>query len=91
MENFENIELPNQLVSILDDPLLQNYLLLMADKFPQSRVDQWLGLFFDAQLESIIENGKQSKALIELLTKAQRYARRAKVRHSMAKSAHHAN
>ncbi|MCJ1237492.1 hypothetical protein MMC14_005478 [Varicellaria rhodocarpa] len=78
VENLENIELPNQLVSILDDPLLQDYLLLMANKFPQSRVDHWLGLFFDAQLESIIENGKQSKALIEMLQKAQRYARRTK-------------
>ena len=81
MEKLDKIALPSQMVCVLDDPLLQNYSLLKGYDFPQSRVDQWLALFFDAQLQSILENGNQSKVLIGMLEKARDYGRRTKVRH----------
>lgn len=41
-KNFENIELPNQLVAVLADPLLQKLLLLRPSQEAFARVENWL-------------------------------------------------
>ncbi|MCJ1446777.1 MAG: hypothetical protein MMC23_007284 [Stictis urceolatum] len=58
-DKFEKIELPSQMISALDDPLLQKYVYLRNDASHASRIDDWLALFFDAQLEAM-KNGEHS-------------------------------
>ena len=68
------------MVSALDDPLLQKYIMLTDDPACQRRMDQWLDLFLDAQLQAE-RGGEQAGAeLREVLEKVLSYARRTKVR-----------
>ena len=42
MKNLENIQLPNQLVAVLADPLLQKLLLLMPEEDAFRRIQNWV-------------------------------------------------
>ncbi|PQE30791.1 Mis6 domain-containing protein [Rutstroemia sp. NJR-2017a WRK4] len=51
VSKLEKIELPNQLVAAIDDPLLQKFLQLKPFQDTQRRIDHWLLAFFEDQLE----------------------------------------
>lgn len=67
------------MIAALDDPLLQKYIGLRPSLAVTKRVDQWLDLFFDEQLEAIDDGGETSMLLSELLGKILNYARVTKV------------
>ncbi|KAM3071936.1 hypothetical protein ACMFMG_008402 [Clarireedia jacksonii] len=51
VSKLEKIELPNQLVAAIGDPLLQKFLQLKSSHNTQRRIDHWLLAFFEDQLE----------------------------------------
>lgn len=67
------------MVSVLDDPLLQHFVLLRGSDISEARIDQWLAVFFDTQLQSVEESGQANETLVEVLEKTLRYTRRIKV------------
>ncbi|CAG8981588.1 hypothetical protein HYALB_00009467 [Hymenoscyphus albidus] len=52
IQRFEKIEAPNQLVSVVGDPLLQKFLLLQPSDVYEKRLDSWLLTFFEDQLQA---------------------------------------
>lgn len=80
VNRLEKIALPNQLVSAIDDPLLRKYLALRGSELPAQRIDDWLSLFFDAQLQFQEHSEGIGRPLIEVLEKALAHARYTKVR-----------
>lgn len=77
VEKLELIELPNQLVAVIGDPLLQKLLQLKSDDVTLRRVDNWLMAFFEDQLA----DGSHSESqLLEMLASIRDYARFTKVR-----------
>jgi centromere protein I len=76
IQKLEKIELPNQLVAVLGDPLLQKLLLLKSSETIARRVDNWLLAFFEDQLQSI-ENGQRH--ILETLEAIRDYVRYIKV------------
>lgn len=73
---LEKIELPNQLVAIMGDPLLQKLLQLKSTDITRRRVDNWLMAFFEDQLE----NEENSEApLLDMLASIREYIRFTKV------------
>jgi centromere protein I len=76
IQKLEKIELPNQLVAVLGDPLLQKLLLLKSSETISRRVDNWLLAFFEDQLQSI-ENGQRQ--ILETLEAIRDYVRYTKV------------
>lgn len=62
-QNIEKIELPNQLVAVLADPLLQKVLLLRPSEESNRRVFQWL----DALLDDIFSGDADHDSLWEVL------------------------
>lgn len=79
IEKFDRINLPNQMIAALDDPLLQKYIGLRPSSAVTKRMDQWLELFFDEQLEAINDSDASGKVLSELLVKIVDYTRFTKV------------
>ena len=73
---LEMIELPNQLVAVLGDPLLQNLLLLKSSETISRRVEYWLLAFFEDQLQSA---GSGQIQILEMLEAIGDYARYTKV------------
>lgn len=80
VDKLEKIALPNQLISAIDDPLLRKYVVLRGSDLPAQRIDDWLSLFFDAQLQFQEHGEGLSKPLVEVLEKALNHARYTKVR-----------
>ncbi|KAJ9267085.1 hypothetical protein DTO212C5_6150 [Paecilomyces variotii] len=54
IERFDKIELPNQIVSSLADPLAQKYLLLTKSEDASRRLEDWLESFLNDELEKIL-------------------------------------
>lgn len=79
IEKLEKIALPNQLISAIDDPLLQKYVVLRGSDLPAQRIDDWLSMFFDAQLRFQEHSEGLGRPLIEVLEKALNHARYTKV------------
>jgi len=52
VRKLEKIEPPNQLVAVIQDPLLQKFLQLRSSDVYVKRVDSWLLAFFEDQLEA---------------------------------------
>jgi centromere protein I len=76
VEKLEKIELPNQLVAVMGDPLLQRLLQLRSDDTTLRRVDNWLMAFFEDQ----VADGVRSEAtLLDMLASIRDYARFTKV------------
>lgn len=76
VQNLEKIELPNQLVSVIGDPLLQNLLVLRSDDIVTRRIDSWLTAFFEDQLQ----NGEYAgNTLLDMLAAINDYASFTKV------------
>jgi centromere protein I len=82
IQKLEKIDLPNQLVSVIGDPLLQNLLQLKSNENIKRRIDNWLTAFFEDQLES---GGYAGSTLLDMLVAIKDYANFTKVslqRHS---------
>lgn len=76
VQKFERIQLPNQLVAVIGDPLLQHLLQLKSNDVVLRRIDNWLTAFFEDQLEG----GPQSElAILDMLTAIREYASFTKV------------
>lgn len=76
IQRLEKIEPPNQLVAVIQDPLLQKFLQLKASEVYAKRVDSWLMAFFEDQLEA----GSSFVEIIEMLKSIQGYTHYTKVR-----------
>ena len=76
IQKLEKIELPNQLISVLGDPLLQNLLTLKSNDTIKRRIDNWLTAFFEDQLEN---GGYTGSTLLEMLAAIKEYASFTKV------------
>lgn len=67
------------MIAALDDPLLQKYIGLRPSSAVTRRMDQWLDMFFDEQLEAMSDNDNIKNILSELLEKILNYTRFTKV------------
>ncbi len=79
VQKLEKIELPNQMISALGDPLFQKYLMLNPSQTASRRLNQWLSTFFDEELQLLRQGQKQSKPLSDMLEKLLGYTRYTKV------------
>ncbi|KAI4122661.1 MAG: hypothetical protein LQ347_006429, partial [Umbilicaria vellea] len=75
IEKIDRIDLPNQMIAALDDPLLQKYIGLRPSSAVTKRMNQWLELFFDEQLEVMKDSDETGKVLSELLGMILNYTR----------------
>lgn len=73
---LERIELPNQLVAVMGDPLLQKFLQLKSTDETRHRVDNWLLAFFEDQMQS---EDNSERALLDMLASILEYVRVTKV------------
>lgn len=76
VRKLEKIELPNQLVAVIGDPLLQKFLQLKSSPVVLRRVDSWLLAFFEDQLE---DPGAAENPILEMLSAIREYTRYTKV------------
>ena len=77
IQKLEKIELPNQLVAVIGDPLLQNLLQLKSNNTIKRRIDNWLTAFFEDQLEG---GGFTENRLLDMLAAIKEYTSFTKVR-----------
>jgi centromere protein I len=77
VNKLENIELPNQLVAAIGDPLLQKFLQLRPTIGTSQRIDQWLLAFFEDQLEA--EPSVSEKPILEMFEAILIYTNHTKV------------
>jgi centromere protein I len=75
VDKLEKIELPNQLVASLRDPLLHKFLQLKPSVSISQRIDQWLLAFFEDQLET----PGSEKTILEMLEAIRDYTNHTKV------------
>ena len=76
VQNLEKIELPNQLVAVLDDPLLQKLLLLRPGDDSQRRVNNWIA-------DCVQEGAHQDPSVLAaMLEPIHRYVTQTKVCHA---------
>ncbi|TLD31037.1 hypothetical protein PspLS_02599 [Pyricularia sp. CBS 133598] len=79
VKHLEKIELPNQLVAVLADPLLQKLLLLRPDSGADARIGDWLeACISDAEESAFVDGGS---ALLDLLEVVQDHAAHTKILH----------
>ncbi|KAI4148682.1 MAG: hypothetical protein LQ340_004990 [Diploschistes diacapsis] len=67
VERYEMIEPPSQLVAAFDDHLLRTYLFSRQDKVIQRRIDNWLAVFLDSQLQAEEDGEEASKNMQDVL------------------------
>lgn len=72
IDNLESIYISPQIVSAIDEPLLQRYVGL--DLSDEVKIDEWLSSFFDKQLQKM-----DQKKLANVLLKVLSYTRYTKV------------
>ncbi|PMD65163.1 Mis6-domain-containing protein [Hyaloscypha bicolor E] len=73
VRKLEKIELPNQLVAVINDPLLQKFLLLMSSDTNSKRIDSWLLAFFEDQLEDSTSSDSEIFEMLEAVLGYTRY------------------
>ncbi|TVY81539.1 Inner kinetochore subunit mis6 [Lachnellula suecica] len=76
VQRLEKIEPPNQLVAVIQDPLLQKFLQLKTSDSYARRVDHWLLAFFEDQLET--SDSSEAK-ILEMLQSISGYTQYTKV------------
>ena len=74
-QNLDKIELPNQLVAVLADPLLQKLLILRPSAESDQRIANWL----NAVLEDVIQGDADQDSLWEVLDILKQYVSHTKV------------
>ena len=76
IENLDRIELPNQLLTFLDDPLLQKYVNLTKNDLVNMRIDQQLAVSLG--MHNLSNHGKDIKeipeSLVKILQKSLKYS-----------------
>lgn len=77
VQHLEKIELPNQLVAAIGDPLLQKFLQLKYSETTSRRIDNWLLAFFEDQLET---PNSAADNILNMLQAILEYTRYTKVR-----------
>lgn len=79
MEDFvqylEKIELPNQLVAAIGDPLLQKFLQLKYSEVTSRRIDNWLLAFFEDQLETSNSAAGNILSMLQAILEYTRYTK----------------
>lgn len=75
MARLEKIELPNQLVAVLADPLLQKLMLLRPNDEARQRIDSWI-----AACTADIASGEAPSLLMEMMEIIHSYVLSTKVR-----------
>lgn len=63
VQNIDNLELPNQLVAVLADPLLQKLLLLRPSDESHQRIANWL----NSILQDVIDGDADEATLFDIL------------------------
>lgn len=76
VRHLERIELPNQLVAAIGDPLLQKFLQLKSSESTARRIDNWLLAFFEDQLEN---PSSAEGNILDMLEAIREYTRYTKV------------
>ncbi|KAL2067965.1 hypothetical protein VTL71DRAFT_16063 [Oculimacula yallundae] len=76
IQKLEKIQPPNQLVAVIDDPLLQKFLQLRSSENYSKRIDNWLMAFFEDQLQS---SNAGDRPVLEMLQSVLGYTRYTKV------------
>lgn len=84
VDNIEIIKLSPQIVSAIDDPLLQRYISLNLDTNATICTEEWLASSFEEQLSRVIERQPSSRKLSDLLLKFLSYTRFTKVSVSLS-------
>ncbi|KAI9756969.1 MAG: hypothetical protein M4579_003627 [Chaenotheca gracillima] len=79
VKNLEKIEMPNQAVSALRDPLLQTYLSLCPSDSAKERIENWLSAFLEEELSTLREGHSTNDGLAEVLQGVAIYLRRSKI------------
>lgn len=80
VQKLEKIELPNQIVAGIHDPLLQKLLHLRSSEATLQRVDYWLCSFFEDQLEDGRSSGTQIPDMLEAILQYTRFTKVGHVR-----------
>ncbi|KAI6447259.1 hypothetical protein MCOR17_010591 [Pyricularia oryzae] len=81
VKHLEKIELPNQLVAVMADPLLQKLLLLRPDAGADARIADWLeACISDAEENAFVDGGS---ALLDLLEVVRDHADHTKLLHQV--------
>jgi centromere protein I len=75
VQNIDRIELPNQLVAVLADPLLQKLLLLRPNAEAYQRVANWL----NSVLQNVIDGDADETVLWEVLDVVKEFVVQSKV------------
>ncbi|KAG4437158.1 hypothetical protein IFR05_007360 [Cadophora sp. M221] len=75
IQKLESIEPPNQLVAVINDPLLQKFLQLRSSESNSRRVDTWLMAFFEDQLQSSNAGERQILEMLESILGYTRYTK----------------
>ncbi|KAM0158582.1 hypothetical protein ACHAPG_003999 [Botrytis cinerea] len=76
IQKLEKIELPNQLVASIHDPLLQKLLHLRSSETTLQRIDYWLLAFFEDQLENGRSSETQIADMLELILQYTRFTKK---------------
>lgn len=76
---LERIELPNQTIALLRDPLLRNYLMLSDRAVAIERAELWLASFLSEETEQIESGVGPSPTLEHILKYALAHAQHTKV------------
>ncbi|KAI9786901.1 MAG: hypothetical protein M1839_005132 [Geoglossum umbratile] len=71
IEKLDRLELPNQLVSVLGDPLLQKFLALRSSD--TKRIESWLSAFLDGELQLTEHGQPPSSRLSSMLQSISNY------------------
>ncbi|APA08264.1 hypothetical protein sscle_03g030340 [Sclerotinia sclerotiorum 1980 UF-70] len=75
VQKLEKIELPNQLVAGIHDPLLQKLLYLRSSKATLRRINYWLLAFFEDQLENDQSSGRLIPDMLEVILQYTRFTK----------------
>ncbi|KAF7957407.1 hypothetical protein EAE96_002992 [Botrytis aclada] len=75
VQKLEKIELPNQLVASIHDPLLQKLLHLRSSETTLQRIDYWLQAFFEDHLENGRSSETQVADMLEFILQYTRYTK----------------
>ncbi|KAL2355923.1 Mis6-domain-containing protein [Cryomyces antarcticus] len=76
---LESVELPNQLVAILKDPLLQKYLVLKPSVTATKRIELWLSKALEEEIKFIRDGLGMTSRLSEILQGLFNYTRYKKI------------
>ncbi|KAI9837149.1 MAG: hypothetical protein M1838_004894 [Thelocarpon superellum] len=75
IEKLDLVELPNQAISVLHDPLLQKLLTLRPSDVATQRLERWLSSFFEEELQAAESEDRDASPLQSILRGVLDYTR----------------